>query len=127
MYGPLGDQMPAAVVLAGLQARLVRVHMVPALGRAKLRALSPAHLQGFYRAKLDAGLSPRTVQYLHVVLHRALKQALRWGLVPRNVSEAVDPPRVPRKEIKPLSPGQARTLLETTGSKPSTCSPFIAV
>jgi integrase len=94
-------------------ARLVRVHMVPALGRVKLRALSPAHLQSFYRAKLDAGLSPRTVQYLHVVLHRALKQALRWGLVPRNVSEAVDPPRVRRKEIKPLSPAQARTLLET--------------
>jgi integrase len=73
-------------------ARLVRVHIAPALGRVKLKTLSPAHLQGFYRAKLDVGLSPRTVQYLHVVLHRALKQALRWGLVPRNVSEAVDPP-----------------------------------
>jgi integrase len=93
-------------------AHLVRVHIVPALGRVKLKALSPVHLQGFYRAKLDAGLSPRTVQYLHVVLHRALKQALRWGLVPRNVSEAVDPPRVRREEIRPLSPAQARTLLE---------------
>ena len=60
---------------------------------------------------LDAGLSPRTVQYLHVVLHRALKQALRWGLVPRNVSEAVDPPKVHRKEITPLSPAQARAFL----------------
>ena len=94
-------------------AHLVHVHIAPALGRVKLKALSPAHLQGFYRAKLDAGLSPRTVQYLHVVLHRALKQALRWGLVPRNVSEAVDPPRVRREEIRPLSPAQARTLLET--------------
>ena len=84
-------------------SRLVRVHVVPALGRVKLEKLSPAHLQGFYRQKLDAGLSPRTVQYLHVVLHRALKQALRWGLVPRNVSEAVDPPRVHREEIS-LSP-----------------------
>jgi integrase len=94
-------------------AQLVRVHIVPALGGVTLRALSPAHLQGFYRAKLDAGLSPRTVQYLHAVLHRALKQALRWGLVPRNVSEDVDPPRVRREEIKALSPDQARTLLET--------------
>ena len=92
--------------------RLVQVHVVPALGRVKLEKLSPAHLQGFYRQKLDAGLSPRTVQYLHVVLHRALKQALRWGLVPRNVSETVDPPRVHRKEISPLSPTQARKLLE---------------
>jgi integrase len=92
-------------------ARLVSVHIVPALGRMKLKALSPAHLQGFYRAKLDAGLSPRTVQYLHVVLHRALKQALRWGLVARNVAEAVDPPKISKEEISPLSPEQARKLL----------------
>lgn len=93
--------------------RLVRVHIAPQLGRVKLKNLSPAHLQGFYRDRLDAGLSPRTVQYLHVVLHRALKQALRWNLVPRNVAEAVDPPRVHKEEIRPLSPEQARTLLET--------------
>jgi integrase len=92
--------------------RLVRVHIAPALGRLKLKALSPAHLQGFYRERLDAGLSPRTVQYLHVLLHKALKQALRWGLVPRNVCEAVDPPRVYREEIQPLSPRQALALLE---------------
>jgi integrase len=93
--------------------RLVRVHMVPALGRIKLKALSPAHLQGFYRDRLDAGLSPCTVQRLHAVIHRALKQALRWGLVPRNVSEAVDPPKAQRKEIRPLTPEQVRTLLKT--------------
>ena len=72
---------------------LICKYIAPALGRVKLKTLTSAHLQGFYRSKLEAGLSPRTVQYLHVVLHRALKQALRWGLVPRNVSEAVDPPR----------------------------------
>ena len=91
---------------------LVDKHVVPALGNIRLSKLTPAHLQGFYRSKLDAGLSPRTVQYLHVVLHRALKQALRWALVTRNVAEAVDPPRVPKKEIRPLSPEQARTFLE---------------
>jgi integrase len=78
----------------------------------KLERLSPAHLRGLYRAKLDAGLSARTVQYLHVVLHRALKQALRWGLVPRNVAEAVDPPKVHKKDVAPLSPEQARVFLE---------------
>jgi integrase len=90
----------------------VRVHIAPALGRLKLKALSPAHLQDFYRERLDAGLSPRTVQHLHVILHKAIKQALRWGLVPLNVCEAVDPPRIHREEIHPLSPKQARALLE---------------
>jgi integrase len=93
-------------------AMLVNKHVVPALGNVRLSKLTPAHLQSFYRSKLDAGLSPRTVQYLHAVLHRALKQALRWGLVTRNVAEAVDPPKVHKKEITPLSPEQARTFLE---------------
>ena len=91
---------------------LVNKHVVPALGNVGLSKLTPAHLQGFYRTKLDEGLSPRTVQYLHVVLHRALKQALRWALVTRNVAEAVDPPRVPKKEITPLSTQQASAFLE---------------
>jgi len=92
--------------------RLVRVHVVPALGCVKLKALSPAHLQALYRDRLDAGLSPSTVQRLHGVIHRALKQALRWGLVPRNVSEAAAPPKAQRKEIRPLTLEQVRTLLK---------------
>jgi integrase len=87
------------------------VHIVPALGRIKLKTLSPAHLQGFYRERLNSGLSSRTVQYLHALLHKALKQALRWELVPRNVATAVDPPRLHREEIQPLSPTQARAFL----------------
>jgi integrase len=45
-------------------------------------------------------------------LHRAFKQALRWGLVTRNVAEAVDLPKVHKKEVTPLSPVQARAFLE---------------
>ena len=92
--------------------RIIRVHVVPTLGRVKLNKLNPLHLQSLYKERLDSGLSSRTVQYIHVVMHRALKQAVRWGLVPRNVSEAVDPPKIHRKEMRPLSPDQARTFLE---------------
>jgi integrase len=91
---------------------LVRKHIAPALGRIRLESLSPIHLQRLYQAKLEAGLSPSTVRHLHVVLHRALDQALRWGLVPRNVSEAVDLPKLQKKEIRPLSADEARRLLE---------------
>jgi integrase len=91
---------------------LVNKHVRPALGNVRLSNLTPAHLQGFYPSKLDAGLSTHTVQYLHIVLHRALKQALRWPLVPRNVAEAVDTPKVPKNDVTPLSPDQARALLE---------------
>ncbi len=60
--------------------RQVRNHISPALGRIKLKALSPAHLRAMYRKKLDSGLSPRTAQYVHVTLRKALKQAVDYGL-----------------------------------------------
>jgi integrase len=93
----------------------VRRYVVPAIGRVKLKRLSAMQIQGMYRAMLDRGLSPRTVQYTHAVLHRALRQAVRWGLVPRNVSEDVDRPRLRPEEIRPLNRHQARHLLNTAG------------
>jgi integrase len=92
--------------------QVVRLHIHPVLGKVKLKNLTSAHVRGLYRQKLDAGLSPRTVQYVHVTLHKALKQAIADGLIPRNVTEAVKPPQVLREEIRPLTPEQAKTLFE---------------
>jgi integrase len=92
--------------------QITRKHIVPEIGRAKLKALTPAHVRGIYRKKLEAGLSARTVQYIHVTLHKALKQAVRDGLVPRNSTEAVKPPQVRREEIHPLTSEQVKTLFE---------------
>jgi integrase len=58
-----------------------RVHIVPELGHKTLTSLTEMDVQSLYRRKLDSGCSPRTVQYVHVTLHKALKQALRWRLV----------------------------------------------
>jgi integrase len=91
---------------------MVEPHIVPALGKLKLKDLSPPHVRGFYREKLDSGLSAATVRKMHSVLRKALKQAVMDGLIPRNVCESVKPPRVERKEIMPLDREQTRTLLE---------------
>src|SRR3712207_3941574 len=69
-------------------------------------------VRGLYREKLDAGLSPRSVQYVHVTLHKALKQAVMDGLIPRNATDAVKPPQVRREEMQPLLPDQVKVLLE---------------
>ena len=92
---------------------IVRVHIKPTLGRIKLKALTPTHVRGLYREKLEAGLSRRTVQYVHTTLHKALKDAVADGLVPRNVTEGIKPPRPKKKEITPLNPEQARAFLAT--------------
>jgi integrase len=90
---------------------IANLHISPALGRLRLKALTPAHVQGFYRGRLDSGLSPATVQKIHVVLHKALSQAVKWSLVPRNVTEAATAPRPSPKEMRPLSAEEVRKLL----------------
>jgi integrase len=89
-----------------------RKHIVPTLGRVKVKDLTPAHLRGLYKEKLRT-LSPRSVRYVHVTLHKALKQAVQDGLLPRNVTEAVKPPQLHRDEMNPLTPDQAKILLQT--------------
>jgi integrase len=91
---------------------LIRTHVDPAIGSIRLSQLGPADIQRFLNGRTELGLSPRRVQYLHAVLRRALGQALRWGLISRNVATLVDPPRVPRAEVRPLTTDQARDLLQ---------------
>src|SRR5215208_3715421 len=62
--------------------RQVERYIAPAIGRVKLKKLTPAHVQGMYRSMLDRGFATRTVQYVHAVLRRALKLAVRWGMIP---------------------------------------------
>jgi integrase len=92
--------------------QITRLHLKPALGRVKLKALTPAHVRVLYREKLEAGSSARTVRYVHTTLHKALKQAVMDGLLPRNATEAVKPPQPIREEMHPLTPERAKLLLQ---------------
>jgi hypothetical protein len=82
--------------------QIVRVHIRPPLSNLELKNVTPAHVRGLYREKLEDELSPRTVQYIHVTLHKALKQDVDDGLIPRNATEAVRPPQVRKEEIPPF-------------------------
>ncbi len=90
---------------------IVHNHIIPTIGYHKLKQLQPRHLQHLYRIKQDAGLT-HTVRLIHAVLHRALSQALRWGMVPRNVSDAVDRPKIPKREMNVLIPEEVKELLQ---------------
>lgn len=87
-------------------------HLLPALGRHPLAKLSPQHLQVFYNKKLAEGLSPTTVHAIHAMLHRALEDALQMGLVNRNVTEMLKPPRRTNREMMPLSVSEMQRFLE---------------
>jgi integrase len=97
---------------------IVRLHIKPTLGSTKLDKLNALQIQSFYRERLDAGVSARRVQYAHVTIHKALKDAVRWRLVPFNVADAVTPPRPTKPEVTPLSAEQVKVLLaESRGDR----------
>jgi len=92
--------------------QLLRLHVIPNLGKLRMSQLSPLHLQQLYAKLLESGLSQTTVRKVHMLLHRALQQAARWGFVARNVTTLVDAPRNAHHEMQTLSPEQARHLLD---------------
>jgi integrase len=92
--------------------QFVRVHLTPALGKIKLAKLTPAHVRGLYRDKLNSGLAPRTVLHIHRAFSKALKQAAADGLIPRNPAAPVKPPQPRGEEIRPLNREQVRVLFE---------------
>jgi integrase len=63
-------------------------------------------------------LAARSVQRYHQVPHAALHQAVRWQLLVRNPADAVEPPRPARREMRILTPAQARQLMAMADTTP---------
>jgi len=95
-------------------AYLVRLHIPPVFGKMRLVDVRPDHIQRVYAQELASGFSANSVHHIHSVIHRAFHQAVRWGYLPRNVAEAVDPPRVPKHELHPPTTDELERLLDTT-------------
>jgi integrase len=93
---------------------IVRVRVIPRIGRQSLNKVTPAVLQRLYSDLARAGLSARSIHHTHRVLHKAFKQAMRWGLIPRNPTEAVDSPRAQQAEMKTLTIEEVNCLLDGT-------------
>jgi integrase len=90
----------------------VEARIIPALGHVKLQALGPAALNRFYAELADAGLSAKTIRNIHVILHKALADAVRWGRISRNPASLADPPRATRPQMSVWTVEQIRAFLE---------------
>jgi hypothetical protein len=84
--------------------RAVRLHLSPSLGHRKIVSSRPVQIQRLYKEELDSGLSRRSVEYIHAVLNRAMKQAVRWEILPRDVCETAEPPHLSKRDKSPRSP-----------------------
>lgn len=105
---------------------VVRSHLKPAIGDFMLKDLQPHQVQKMLNKKLESGglkkdkdghiggpLSPRMIEYIYAVLHMALEQAVKNGLVARNVCDAVDKPKKVRNEFMPWTTEQTNLFLNS--------------
>jgi len=94
-------------------------YVIPLIGRVKLKDLKTMHLQKMYADLLkdgakyrSGGISPMTVRHIHGMVHKALENAVRWQIIPRNVAQMVELPRVEKKETAVLTREQVQCLVE---------------
>ena len=94
---------------------IVRLHLVPALGDRRLSDLSVSDVDAFLGHGL---LDPQTRRHHRSTLRRALADALRDGLVNRNVAALATPPKMPRRERPILTAAQAKRVIAETVDDP---------
>lgn len=110
-------------------------HIIPALGHLQLPQLQTAHIQRLYNDKLKGGrldgkpggLSPKSVKYIHTVIHSALEQAKREGMITINPADAVSLPQQKKPEIKYLSAAEAAIFLATAKESKYFAAYFLAL
>ncbi len=90
---------------------LLRRYIRPELGERILSTITPLDVQATYQQLVDRALSSRTVRYAHSVLRSAMRQAIRWRLLPQDPTEGVQLPRLGRREMRVLSAEQSRIFL----------------
>lgn len=98
-------------------------YILPTLGDKRVSHLTALDIQALYSYLMAAkpegmGLTARSVRIAHNILNPALKQAVRWKMIPHNPAADVDLPREKKKEMKAFSPDQAAHFLDAARSFP---------
>jgi integrase len=97
---------------------IIETYLKPELGHIKLENLKPLHIEDHdvWLQSHDEGcpgLAANTVIKHYNILHKALKQAVRWMLMQNNPADSVDPPSATKYEAAVLPDKKAiKELLE---------------
>jgi len=95
--------------------RDVHHHIIPELGRRKLKELTAGDIRRLYRKMAESGLKDRSIEYVHTTLRKSLKVAVVDRLINHNPTDGLKPLKTPigaAKESKALNPYQVKALLE---------------
>lgn len=94
------------------------IYVGDVIGPVPLAKLRAPQLNAMYarllvsgRRHVKGGLAPKTVHHIHTMLHKAFRDAVRWGYLAENPTERADPPAVRRAEMCIWTPEQMRSFL----------------
>jgi integrase len=90
----------------------LRDYILPALGPIKLREIAPSAVERLMGTILSKGRSASTARAVRTTLGQVLHDAQRDGLIVRNAASLARPPRVERHELRILTAGETRQLLD---------------
>lgn len=94
-------------------------YIIPALGDKKLTAITAWDIQGVYSSMTERGLSAGTVRHAHTVIRNALKQAVKWRVLPSNPADSVDLPQADRaQKFRALTGEQVERFLAAIADSP---------
>lgn len=122
----LAQEMPKTVRVENRQEYriVVEKHLQPAIGHVRVQRLTAEHIDTLY-ADLDRrGYSPSLIRKCHQRLSAALRMAVRWQLVSRNVADDVTPPKMTTKPPKVWTPGEAARFLATARAEADPLAPY---
>ncbi len=100
--------------------RKIERHILPALGTVPIRRLKVTQFEALYKSKLHPtdtdtrALAPKTVLEIHLIIRGALSDAVRRGMLKRNVAIVAHGPRlrsIPKHEAQTWTAAQLQAFL----------------
>lgn len=90
----------------------MRTHLLPAFGKLRLSEVSALQIMELFKEKSAAGLKPKSLLNLYVLLQKMLNLAVALELLNSNPIQRVPKPKVERAEKPSLSPAQVKAIAE---------------
>lgn len=119
LHGWIAVKKNALRTKTGLEyEKLIRLYIEPILGRLKLKDLSLRIVNQFYERLINQGVGVSIIGYTHRVLHAALEQAVKNGIIGRNPAHGATVPRLKHKEMQILNEEEVgRFLVAASNSR----------
>ena len=108
-------RITVSIVTYSSYSQMVRQAIAPYFKkkRIKLKELTAKDIQFFYIEKLES-VSANTVIHYHAIIHKALKYAVKIDLVPINMADKVERPRLERFVGSFYDADEMKALLEAS-------------